>query len=257
MKYINRRLLSDPNFDDISPNANNETNFHLDEIHLVPYLNTIKELKKIYRILPHKPHIFKKANVNKELYGEDRLLNFMNLNVSTSSKVLLPSLKEDIDKFVGEEPQFDDITMLMFDYKKEKEIVVSKTFLADDSELSNVLGTIEEVLEKYNCPFNQITAICVAVEEVFVNISHYAYGEGKGSCDLIINFNEYSRQLMISIEDKGIPFDPLAKKDPDINLPAEKREIGGLGIFIVKKTMDDVSYRYENGKNILTMIKKI
>ena len=76
MKYINARLLSDSNYDAIIPRSNDEKNLNLDEIHLVPYLNTIKELKKIYRVLPHKPHIFKNSNINKELYRNlcDKLL---------------------------------------------------------------------------------------------------------------------------------------------------------------------------------------
>lgn len=81
MKYINARLLSDSNHDAIIPRSNDEKNFNLDEIHLVPYLNTIKELKKIYRVLPHKPHIFKKSNINKELYRNlcDKLLRKYNI----------------------------------------------------------------------------------------------------------------------------------------------------------------------------------
>ena len=81
MKYINARLLSDSNYDAIIPRSNDEKNFNLDEIHLVPYLNTIKEFKKIYRVLPHKPHIFKKSNINKELYRNlcDKLLRKYNI----------------------------------------------------------------------------------------------------------------------------------------------------------------------------------
>ena len=81
MKYINARLLSDSNYDAIIPRSNDEKNFNLDEIHLIPYLNTIKEFKKIYRVLPHKPHIFKKSNINKELYRNlcDKLLQKYNI----------------------------------------------------------------------------------------------------------------------------------------------------------------------------------
>ena len=100
-------------------------------------------------------------------------------------------------------------------------------------------------------------AICVAIEEVFVNVAHYAYGDGEGDMTLGIGFDEASRSITFRMTDKGIPFDPLQKPDPDITLPAEEREIGGLGIFITKKTMDAVTYAYENGENILTMIKKI
>ena len=100
-------------------------------------------------------------------------------------------------------------------------------------------------------------AVCVAIEEVFVNVAHYAYGSGEGDMNLSIGFDKQSRAITFRMTDKGIPFDPLKKPDPDITLSAEEREIGGLGIFITKKTMDSVTYAYENGENILTMIKTI
>jgi anti-sigma regulatory factor (Ser/Thr protein kinase) len=100
-------------------------------------------------------------------------------------------------------------------------------------------------------------AVCVAIEEVFVNIAHYAYGNGEGDMNLAMGFDEETRAITFRMTDKGVPFDPLKKPDPDITLSAEDREIGGLGIFITKKTMDSVTYAYENGENILTMIKKI
>ena len=101
------------------------------------------------------------------------------------------------------------------------------------------------------------TAICVAIEEVFVNVAHYAYGENQGDVRLDIEFEQETRNITFRMADKGVPFDPLKKPDPDITLNAESRDIGGLGIFITKKTMDTVTYAYENGENILTMIKKI
>ena len=100
-------------------------------------------------------------------------------------------------------------------------------------------------------------AVCVAIEEVFVNIANYAYGSGEGDMNLRIGFDEQNRTITFRMTDKGVPFDPLKKPDPDITLSAEDREIGGLGIFITKKTMDCVTYTYENGENILTMIKTI
>ena len=101
------------------------------------------------------------------------------------------------------------------------------------------------------------TAVCVAIEEVLVNVAHYAYGDGDGDMNLGISFDEINRAITFRMTDSGVPFDPLKKPDPDITLSAEEREIGGLGIFIAKKTMDSLSYSYENGENILTMIKKI
>ena len=199
------------------------------------------------------------TNTENQLYGEDRLLDFMNKNAYEKATEILPMLKANIDEFVGEAPQFDDITMLMFDYKPQKggARIVNRTFPAKIDALSDVLGFVDETLERYDCPMKIQTAVCVAIEEIFVNVAHYAYGDGEGDMTLGIGFDDASRTITFRMADKGTPFDPLQKPDPDITLSAEERDIGGLGIFITKKTMDTVTYAYENGENVLTMIKKI
>ena len=199
------------------------------------------------------------TNGDNQLYGEDRLLTFMNQNADTDAVSLLPLLKANIDEFVGDAPQFDDITMLMFDYKLQEgdTHMTEKIFPAKIEALSDVLGFVDQNLEACECPMKTQMAICVAIEEVFVNVANYAYGDGEGDMTLGIGFDEASRDITFRMTDKGVPFDPLKKPDPDITLSAEDREIGGLGIFITKKTMDSVTYAYENGENILTMIKKI
>ena len=199
------------------------------------------------------------TNAENTLYGEDRLLAFMNQNAAVDAVTLLPALKANIDEFVGDAPQFDDITMLMFDYKPNEggANMTYQTFPAKVESLSDVLGFVDRTLESYACPMKIQTAICVAIEEVFVNVAHYAYGDGEGDMTLAIGFDETNGTLTFRMTDNGVPFDPLQKPDPDITLSAEEREIGGLGIFIAKKTMNSITYAYENGKNILTMMKKI
>ena len=211
------------------------------------------------RIFLYTDGVTEATNTDSALYGEDRLLNFMNQNAAVPATELLPALKADIDAFVGEAPQFDDITMLMFDYRPQKggAPMTSKTFPARVDALPEVLGFVEEILESHECSMKNQTAICVAIEEVFVNVANYAYGEGSGDATLEIGFDEANRNVTFRLIDQGVPFDPLQKPDPDITLSVEKRQVGGLGIFIVKKTMDTVCYAYEDGKNILTMIKKI
>ena len=211
------------------------------------------------RIFLYTDGVTEATNKDNQLYGEDRLISFMNRNSTVEATVLLPALKGDIDSFVGEAPQFDDITMLMFDYKSkgEDEHMLTKTFPAKTDALSDVLGFVDEMLQSYDCPMKIQMGICIAIEEVFVNVAHYAYGGGDGDVSLGIGFDEETRNITFAMSDGGVPFDPLKKPDPDITLSAEEREIGGLGIFITKKTMDSVTYSYENGKNILTMIKKI
>ena len=135
--------------------------------------------------------------------------------------------------------------------------MTNRTFPAKIEALSDVLGFVDLMLEKYECPMKIQTGVCVAIEEVFVNVARYAYKDGEGDAELTIGFNDESRTVTFIIKDKGVPFDPLQKPDPDITLSADERDIGGLGIFITKKTMDTVTYAYENGENILTMTKKI
>lgn len=126
--------------------------------------------------------------------------------------------------------------------------------------LDRVLDFVNAELERMGCSIKEQIQIDMAVEELFVNIAHYAYEGRTGDAVICAGPERDSGEdgvLRITLQDWGIPFDPLEKKDPDISLSVEEREIGGLGIFMAKKVMDRMEYRYENGQNILTMLKKI
>ena len=131
------------------------------------------------------------------------------------------------------------------------------TVQADVKNLGAVQGFIEERLEAAECSMKAQVQIGVAVEEIYVNICHYAYKDKGGSGDATVKMRVEDGMAEIVFEDSGIQYDPLANEEPDITLSAEEREIGGLGIFITRKTMDDVSYEYKDGKNNLTLRKKI
>ena len=133
-----------------------------------------------------------------------------------------------------------------------KEITVK----AADEELDNVIAFVTGELEAYDCPMKTQMQIEVAVEELFVNIAHYAYTPETGDATIKVDISD-SREAAITFIDSGTPYDPLAKPDPDVTLSAEERQIGGLGIYMVKKSMDDVRYEYKDGKNILTIVKKL
>ena len=94
-------------------------------------------------------------------------------------------------------------------------------------------------------------------EEIFINIASYAYVPDKGNVTVRVEVQDEPLMITIQFVDHGIPYDPLAKEDPDVTMSAEERQIGGLGIYMAKQSMDDISYRYEDGKNILTMKKNI
>ena len=134
-----------------------------------------------------------------------------------------------------------------------KELIVEATI----ENVPKVMKFVDGQLEQFDCPMKTQMQVDVAVEELFSNIAHYAYNPGIGSATMRVEVVEDPLAVVITFIDNGIPYDPLAKADPDITLPAEEREIGGLGIYMVKKTMDDVSYEYRDGQNILRIRKNI
>ena len=123
--------------------------------------------------------------------------------------------------------------------------------------IPTVTAFVDEQLEALDCPMKAQMQIDVAIDELFGNIAHYAYPSGTGDATVRFDFDAATRMASITFEDSGVPFDPLQKIDPDVTLSAAERGIGGLGIFMVKKTMDNLAYRYENGKNCLTIYKTI
>ena len=128
---------------------------------------------------------------------------------------------------------------------------------ASDGNLERVQAFVEACLEHRNCPPKTLMQIGVAVEEIFVNIAHYAYAPGSGTATVrVVVFGEPAA-AEITFIDRGMPYDPLARRDPDLTLPAEEREIGGLGVYMAKQLMDGMSYEYRDGQNVLTMKKNL
>ncbi len=129
------------------------------------------------------------------------------------------------------------------------------TIEATVDKLDDVLGFIDRNLEEADCPPKVQIQIDVAVEEIFVNIANYAYTPKTGDARIVMSIKESAPEVSISFFDRGMPYDPLAKDDPDVTLSAEERKIGGLGIFMVKKSMDETEYEYLEGQNVFTMRK--
>ena len=120
-----------------------------------------------------------------------------------------------------------------------------------------VIDFIGEELEAHGCGFAEQMSINVAVDEIFANIAHYAYGGESGSAAVRVEVTDEPFEARITFIDEGVPFDPLSVPDPDTELSLDERDIGGMGIHIVRKSMDEVSYEYKDGRNIFTVMKKL
>ena len=131
------------------------------------------------------------------------------------------------------------------------------TIAATVENIDVVTDFVNEQLEALDCPMKAQMQIDIAIDELFGNIAHYAYNPEIGKATVRVEVIEDPLAVTITFIDNGVPYDPLAKADPDTTLSAEEREIGGLGIYMVKKSMDDITYEYKDGQNILTIKKKI
>ena len=197
-------------------------------------------------------------NNNKKMYGERHLLELLN-NTDTSAMAmsdLLPFIRQDIRDFVKDAEQADDITMLAFklnSYTNKYCVKSSKTTPADINELKRVLFWIDDMCYNEKISKSAMNKLETSIEEIFANIAMYAYPETTGIVNIDFTLDAQKKELTLVFKDNGIPYNPLAKPDPDTTLPAEERQPGGLGIFMVKNMMDDVSYKNEDGQNILTI----
>ena len=237
-----------------------------------------------------------------DLFGINRMIEALNRHSAEPVEELLLSMKNEIDTFVGNAPQFDDITMLALQYygkggkpleeesqalipgaghssraggktlekepqeNQEKETVEKCGKLVIEAH-SNVLDEVHDFVDKYldawDCSPKAQMQIDMAVEEIFINIASYAYAPRAGMVEIGIEIVDEPSQCgkgkmaMITFTDGGVPFDPLARPDPDVTLSAGDRPIGGLGIFMVKNSMDALSYEYKDGKNILRIQKHL
>lgn len=195
------------------------------------------------------------TSTENELFGEDRLKQSLDKLRKSSTDETCSGIYSDIGDFVGSAPQFDDITMLSLIYNGKTEKAVSRTFPASLDCYNEFISFIEETLETAGCPLGSIMKINVASDEIFANVSSYAYGEGNGDISVSILPLEKPDGVRITFTDSGMPFNPLDAPVPDTELSAEERKIGGLGIYMIRETMDNVEYEYKDGTNNFSIIK--
>ncbi|MBR4756472.1 MAG: SpoIIE family protein phosphatase [Bacteroidales bacterium] len=191
------------------------------------------------------------------LFGENRMLSV--LTTRRSAQGHLEAMEKSVEDFVGDAPKSDDLTMLFIHFMNESIRNDGRhhlVFRNDIREVSRLVGFVEEVLAGKEHDPGVEAGINLALEEIMTNVIMYAYPEGTdglGTLDAVAGEDS----VEFTVTDDGMAFDPTAAPDVDITLNAEERNIGGLGIHMVRNIMDSLSYRRENGKNILTMIKKL
>jgi len=194
------------------------------------------------------------VNRDNELFGNSRLLAELNKYKDSTLTELLTGIKDEIDRFSAGAEQADDITMLALKIGRKKSAWKEIRLDAVVDNLDRVLDFVNSELNAHGCDLKVRTQINIAVEEIFVNIANYAYKPEIGEVTIRLAVDE---EIVIEFEDRGMPYNPLETKEPDINKPAEEREIGGLGIFMVKKIMDGIEYKNVDNKNVLTLRKTV
>ena len=196
------------------------------------------------------------VNNSREFFGEQRLLNCVNKNRDSGVYEMLSAIKQEVDIFAEGAEQADDITMLGLLINSEQSAESSEELkvFANADNLESVINFIDTKLINYYSSEIK-NEICIAAEEIFMNIVNYAYGHESG--EVKISVSVYSGKTVIKFEDTGKPYNPLEQPDPDLNKSIKERQIGGLGIFMVKKIMDSIEYSRDDGRNILIIGKKI
>lgn len=193
------------------------------------------------------------TNSNEEMFNMDRTKDVIKNTQNEEPKEVVESVWKNICDFVGDAPQFDDVTMLCIKYLGSD--AKTMTVPATVESLDGVIEFIDSFFDEAGASMKTKMQMETAAEEIFVNIAHYAYPSGQGDATVVLS--KTGDGVAITFIDSGNQYDPLGRDDPDTTLSAEQRNIGGLGIFMAKKLSDDIKYEYKDGKNVLTMFKKI
>ena len=123
--------------------------------------------------------------------------------------------------------------------------------------MNTVTAFVDDFLDQIACPMKSRIQINIVIDEIFGNICHYAYKDSVGAVTVRVESGNTPKAVFLTFTDNGIPYNPLDTEDPDITLSSEERKIGGLGIYLVKKNMDEMKYEYVNQQNRLWMEKKL
>ena len=198
-------------------------------------------------------------NMERKQFGIKRIEEVLTANSQLLPTQLLEAVSQEVHDFVGDAEQSDDLTMLAIHYTpKTFESTMSETLLIKNNvhEVSKFSTFIKSIMEKLNIEASLANKLRLAIEEAVVNVIDYAYPiDQEGTIEVRIMFDGETMKTMII--DSGVAFDPTEKEKADTSLSAEDRQIGGLGILLVRELMDTINYERVNGQNVLTLIKKV
>ncbi len=195
------------------------------------------------------------TSINNEIYGEERLNKCLNNIEETTPDKITEKVKASLQTFTDSATQSDDITMLIFKYNGAKNLIKTYKQTADLKNYKMLCEWLHDACKEWNIKGDLTNKLDMCMEEIFANITFYAYADKNGIFEL--ELKNINGSIIMEFRDEGVAYNPLEKPDPDINLPPEERPIGGLGIFMIKKIADEIIYKRESGKNILTLKFKI
>ena len=228
-----------------------KANFVLAGMDGIRYKEQEIQLEKGDKIYLYTDGVTEAHNDKNELYGEERLLKCLNSVKDKSVDDICQKIKEDVELFVGTAEQFDDITMLCVSFN-EKTKDISITVNPTMETVSQIAAFVEEEMEKLEISPKISMKLMIAVDEIYSNIIRYS-----GATEATIKIEKTEKELCLWFIDNGKPYNPLDAEEPDITKSSEDRKIGGLGIFMVRKMLNNVEYKYIDGKNILKLTKVI
>ena len=211
------------------------------------------QLEKGAKIFLYTDGVAEATNNSDELFGTDRTVAVLNEVKDENPKAILERVKLRVDEFVGNAPQFDDLTMLCLEYVGLEDSGEEITIDAKLESVASAIDFVSERTEELPLSMKDKHQIGIAIDEIVSNVARYAYTDSTGKAAVRIDTD--AKGITITVTDSGVPYNPLEKEDPDVTLSADERGIGGYGIFIVKQVMDELTYEYKDGKNIFTMRK--
>ncbi len=196
-------------------------------------------------------------SANGEEYGNDRLESFLQNHADEHPRMLVEDLRADVAKWAEGAEQSDDITMVCLEYGVAPEVSGTATYVATLDNLGAMMKPIQTELSERLCPIDVQHKIEIALEEMLVNVCRYAYADAEepGKVQVSYVYNGNPSSIAIELRDWGVPFDPMTRKDPTKPANIQEAKIGGLGIFMTKKSVDDMSYLRDGDSNVVAFSK--